>query len=161
MHIDGDVEHVEGLVLHQFADDHAVGIELPRQLDELAGRDLALALGIRVPGEQRRRVWMAGVVLETQLEQVLLDGDDPLERRHLPEEFGEQRRLARAGWPRHEDGEATPHQGAELRHQVMREQTEIGQPVEADLADHEPADGEARVRRHAVFARSAEHHHHA
>ena len=41
-----DVEHVERLVLDELADDDTVGVEPPRQLDELAGRDLALALGV-------------------------------------------------------------------------------------------------------------------
>ena len=94
-----DVEHVERLVLDELADDDTVGVEPPGQLDELAGGDLALALGVGVAGEQRRRVGMARVVLEPQLEQVLLDGDDPLAWRHLTEQLGQQRRLAGARRP--------------------------------------------------------------
>ena len=74
------VEHVERLVLDEFADDDAVRVEPPREFDELAGGDLALAFCIRMSGEQRRRVGMARIVLESEFEQVLLDGDDPFER---------------------------------------------------------------------------------
>ena len=156
-----DVEHVECLVLDQLADDDPVGVEPAGQLDELAGRDLALALGVGMAGEQRRCVGVARVVLEAQLEQVLLDGDDPFERRHLAEQLGEQCRLAGAGWTRHEHRESAPHERAQLGDELDREQAESGETVETDLAHDETADRDPRMGRDAVLAVAAEHHHDA
>ena len=51
---------------------------------------------------------------EAELEEVLLDGDDAFERRHLAEQFGQQCRLACAGRARDENREAGPHERAEL-----------------------------------------------
>ena len=95
----GDVEHVERLVLDELADDHTVGVETAGQLDELAGRDLALALGVGVAGVQRRSVGVARVVLELQFEQVLLDGDDALAWRHRAEQFVKSVVLPAPGGP--------------------------------------------------------------
>ena len=147
------VEHVERLVLDQFADDHPVGIEPAGEFHELAGGDLALAFRVRVPREQRRRVGVTRVVLEPQFEQVLLDRDDPLERRHRAEQFGEQCGLAGAGRTRHQDREAAAHERTQLLHEVMREQPEVGEPVEADLADDEAADRQPGMGRDAVLVR--------
>ena len=43
----------------------------------------------------------------------------------------------------------------------MREQAEVGEALEPDLADHEPADGQPRMRRDAVLAAATQHHHDA
>ncbi len=96
-----------------------------------------------------------------EFEQVLLDRDDPLQWRDRAEQLGEQRRLAGAGRSGDEDREAAPHQGAELVDDVMREQAEVGEPVEADLTDDESTDRQAGMGRDPVLVATAEHHHDA
>ncbi len=124
----GDVEHVERLVLDELADDDAVGVEPARELDELTGRDLALPFGVGMAGEQRRRVGMAGVVLEVQFEEVLLDGDDPLAWRHLAEQLGQQRGLPGAWRARHEDREPAADHRRQAWHERLGEHAERRQP---------------------------------
>ena len=101
--------------------------------------------------EQRRRIRVARVVLQTQFQQVLLDGDDPLERRDLAEQFGEQGRLARSRGTGDEHREAAPDQCTELWNEASGEETEVGEPVESRLAHHEAADRDARVGGDAVL----------
>ena len=154
----GDVEHVECLVFHQLADDDAVGVEPARQLDQLARRDFALAFSIGMTREQRRRIRVARVVFEPQLEQVLLDRDDAFERRDLAQEFGQERRLSGAGRAGHKNGEAAAHEGTELLDHRLGEEAEIGEAVQARLADNESSDGDARMRRDTVLGVATQNH---
>jgi len=145
----------------KIADHHTIGVQAPGQFDELACGDLALALGVGMPGEERWCIRVARVILESKLEEILLNGDDALARGHFSQEFGQQRRLAGTRRTRDEDGESASHQRAQSGDQRVGEQAEVGEPRQADLTQDESSDRQARMSRHAVFAVAAEHHHDA
>ncbi len=141
----GDVEHLQRLVLHQLADHDTVRVQPAGELDQLARRHGAVAVGVRLPGEQRGRVRMARVVLQAQLEQPLLDRHDPLVGWHRAEQLLEQRGLAGTRTTGHEHRHARLHERLELGHEPLGEQAARRQAVEPDALEREPADGDARL----------------
>ena len=116
------IEHLQRLVLDQLTDDHPVGVQPPGQLDQLARRHRTAALGVGLTGEQRRRVGVARIVLEAQLQQALLDRDDPFQRRDRTEQFLQQGGLAGTGTAGDQDRHSRLHERLELGDQPPREQ---------------------------------------
>ena len=102
------LEHVERLGAAALADDDAVGPHAQAVPDEVADRDLALALDVRRARLQRDHVLLA----ELELGRVL-DRDDALVVRDGRREHVQRRRLTGAGAAGDEDVELAAHAGLE------------------------------------------------
>ena len=94
------LEHVERLARTTLADDDPVGPHVERVAQQVADRDLAVALEVRRPRLERHDVRLA----ELQLGGVL-DRDDPLVVGDERRQHVQGGRLAGAGAARHEDVE--------------------------------------------------------
>ena len=110
------LEHVEGGGVADLTDDDAVGAHAQRVADQVADRDLALALDVRRAGLEPEHV----VLVQPELGGVL-DGDDALVVRDERREHVERRRLAGAGTAGDEDVEAARTQSLEEVGDRLRE----------------------------------------
>ena len=150
-----DVEHLQGLVLDELADDHPVGVQASGELDQFARRHRAAAFGVGLAGVQRRCIGMPRIVFQPQLEQTLLDGHDALQRRHgaraTPSATSSCRRRARRRSGSSCPPERVPRAAGRRRAGTSHA---CGQPVEPDPVDREPSNRDARLRRDAAAART-------
>ena len=134
------LDHVQRLAGATLADDDPVGAHVQRVAQQVADRDLALALEVR-----RARLERDDVVLaELELGGVL-DRDDPLVVGDERREHVEGRRLARAGAAGHEDVEAGLDARAEEVEHLGRGGPEADEVVDGVRPCRELPDGDDRA----------------
>ena len=128
------LQHVEGLAAANFADDDAVGTHAQRAANEIAHTDRTGAFCVGGACLQPHDVRLT----EPQLGR-LLDRDDALTGIDRRRERVQQRRLARARRPGHEQVPPTAHRGPD---KSLRFAAEV-ERVETDGTRREAADREA------------------
>ena len=114
------LEHVERLGAANLADDDAVGAHAQGVADEVADRDLALALDVLRARFEPQRV----LLLELELGGVL-DRDDAVALGHRSRERVQHRRLTGAGSARDEDVELGLDARAEEVARLLRERPDV------------------------------------
>ena len=133
------LEHVERLAGTTLADDDPVGAHVHRVPQQVADRDLALALEVRRARLERDHVLLA----ELELGRVL-DRDDPLVVGDERREDVEGRRLAGAGAARDEDVEAGLDAGPQELEHLRRRRPEADEVVDGERLGRELPDGDDR-----------------
>ena len=116
------LEHVERLGAANLADDDPVGPHPERVPDEIADRDLPLALDVLRPRLEPEHV----PLVELELGRVL-DRDDPVAVGHRLGKGVQERRLARAGSARDQDVQLRLDAALEERGRLLRERPDLDQ----------------------------------
>ena len=133
------LQHVHGLGSTTLADDDAVGPHTQGVADEVADRDLALALDVGRARLQRDHV----VLLELELGRVL-DGDDALVGGDGRRQHVQRRRLTGAGTAGDEDVQLAAHAGLEELAGLVRERPELDQVGHRERVAAELPNGQRR-----------------
>ena len=146
------LEHVERLGAADLADDDPVGAHAQAVADEVADRDLALALDVRRARLEPQRV----ALVELELGGVL-DRDDAVVVRDRLGEDVQERRLSGAGTARDEDVQARLDAALEELDRLGRQRPEPdhvleAEPVAGELPDRDERPGERERRDDRVDA---------
>ena len=131
------LEHVQGLAGAALPDDDAVRAHVHRVAQEVADRDLALALEVRRARLERDHVLLAELELGG-----VLDRDDALAVGDERGQHVERRRLAGARAARHEDVESRLDAGADEVEHLGRRRAEADQVGDGVWRRRELADGD-------------------
>ena len=135
------LEHVERLGAANLADDDPVGPHAERVADEIADRDLALALDVLRPRLEPEHV----PLVELELGRVL-DRDDPVAVGHRLGEGVQKRRLAGAGAARDQDVQLRLDAALEERGRVFGDRPDLDQLRHVESVLRELADRQQRPR---------------